>query len=300
VPFSGSFIQRPLSPDGSTDEPVTVPYSVVAPGYFRTLGLPLKGRDFTRADDERAPNVAVVNETLAKRLWPGRSAIGERLRLPLREPGPLYEVVGVVSDGKYVSLTEAQHPFIYLPLAQMFRPRLTLHVRTTAAPAAFAAQVRDAVREVSPGLPTYNPATLADYMARSLARERTTARLLAAFSGLALAIAAVGIYGMLAYAVARRTRELGVRMALGARPADLVWMVARQGAVLIGTGVLCGVVAALVLTRLVKAYLFGVTPTDPLAFAAAVALLAVVALVATVIPARRATRIDPLLALRSE
>ena len=301
VPFSGSFIQRPAVREGLTEgDDDAVPYNVVGADYFRTLGMPLRGRDFNAADDERAPRVVVINETLARRLWPGEEAIGKRLQLPLRNPGPPYDVIGVVSDGKYVSLTETQHPFLYLPLAQNFRPRLTLHVRTTGAPAAFSAQVRDAVRGVSPDLPTYNPTTLETHRERSLARERLIAWLLTAFSGIALAIAAVGIYGMLAYAVARRTRELGVRLALGARPSDLVWMVVRQSAALIAMGLAAGVGGALALTRLVATFLYGVTPTDLPAFASAVLILSAVALVATSVPARRATRVDPLTALRSE
>ena len=144
VPFSGSFIQRPAVREGLTaGDDDAVPYNVVGTGYFRTLGMPLRGRDFRAGDDERAPRVVVVNETLARRLWPGEEAIGKRLQLPLRIPVRRTSVIGVVSDGKYVSLTEAQHPFLYVPLGQNFRPRLTLHVRTTGAPAAFTARMAD-------------------------------------------------------------------------------------------------------------------------------------------------------------
>ncbi len=301
APFSGSLIQRPAVPEGkpSTDDDL-VPYTVVGAGYFRTLGLRLRGRDFQPSDTQAASKVVVINETLARRLWPGEEAIGRRLQLPLRTPGPPHEVIGVVSDGRYVSLTEAQRPFLYLPLAQNFRPRLTLHVRTTGSPAAFLTPVRSAVRSVSADLPVYNPITLDESLARSLARERLIARLLTAFGGMALLTAAVGIYGILAFAVARRTREMGVRMALGARSSDLVRLIVRQSAGLVAGGLCAGVAGALLATRLVKAFLFGVPPTDPAAFAGAVILLCAVALVATSVPARRAARIDPLAALRSE
>ena len=301
VPFSGSLIQRPAVPEGvpSTDEDM-VPYNVVGEGYFGTLGMTLRGRDFRVTDDEAAPRVVVINEALARRMWPGENAIGRRLQLPLRNPGPPYDVIGVVSDARYVSPTEVQRPFLYLPVAQNFRPRLTLHVRTTGLPAAFVGSVRSAIRSVSADLPAYNPSTLDDYLSQSLARERLIAHLLTAFGGMALLIAAVGIYGILAFGVARRSREMGVRMALGAQPSDLVRMVVRQSAALIAAGLSVGVVCALLLTRLVKAFLFGVTPGDPPAFAAAVIILCAVALVATWVPARRATRIDPLTALRSE
>ena len=301
VPFSGSFIQRPATREGvPAKDGDVVPYSIVSEDYFRTLGMRLRGRDFRATDDESAAKVVIVNESLARGLWPGEDALGKRLQLPLRDPGPAYEVIGVVSDGKYVSLTESQHPFVYLPLAQNFRPRLTLHVRTAGTPSAFTAQVRAALREVTPDLPAYNPTSLDEHVARSLGRERLIARLLTLFSAMALVIAAVGLYGMLAYAVARRTRELGVRMALGARPADLVWMVVHQSAALVCVGLLGGIVAAVLLARLVTAFLFGVTPTDPVAFATAIVSLSAIAGLATYVPARRVTRIDPLTALRSE
>lgn len=301
VPFSGSMIQRPAVREGlpARDEDL-VPYSVVGEGYFVTLGMTLRGRDFRASDNQAAPRVIVINETLARSLFPGENALGKRMQLPLKEPGPPFEVVGVVSDAKYVSPMERQAPFMYLPLAQTFRPRLTLHVRTSGSPAAFTAAVRSAVHDVSPDLPAFSPSTLDERLARSLARERLVARLLSVFSVVALVIAAVGIYGMVAYAVARRTREMGVRLALGAAPAALARLVVRQTATLLLIGVAVGIAAALVLTRFIASFLFGVTPTDPVAFAAAVAVLVTVAFVAACIPARRAARVDPLVALRSE
>jgi predicted permease len=305
VPFSGAFIGRTAVPEGQPATPpfpasTDAPYTVISPGYFRTLGLPLRGRDFARTDDDTAPRVVVINETMARRFWPNEEAVGKRLRLPLREPGPLYDVIGVVQDGKYRSLTEAQYPYLYLPLKQSFRARVTLHVRTSGAPAGYAAQVRAVLRTVAPDLPAYNVVTLEERVTRSLARERLIARLLTVFGIIALAIAAVGIYGVLAYSVARRTRELGVRMALGARSIDIIRIVVVHSLALVGAGLVTGVVAALLLTRLIATLLFGVTPTDPIAFAGAITVLALVALAATYLPARRATRVDPLTALRAE
>ncbi len=305
VPFSGGFISRPALPEdqpasSGEDQKFLAPYNVVTPGYFSTLAMPLRGRDFASADNADTPRVVIVNETMARQWWPGDQAIGKRLRLPLRDPGPLYEVVGVVQDGKYVALTETQHPFMYLPVAQQPRMRGTLHVRTASDPGALAAQVRAALREVAPDVPAWNVRTLDELMQRSLSQERLMARLLTVFGLLALAIAAVGIYGVLAYSVARRTKELGVRMALGAGQADIVRLVLAQTGTLIGTGLMVGLAASVALTRLATAFLFGVTPTDPVAFGGALLALTTVALVATSVPAVRATRVDPLAALRTD
>jgi predicted permease len=305
VPFSGAFVMRPVLPAGTIVDQAeadnfNTPYGVVSDGYFRALGMPLRGRDFAATDTEDAPRVAIVNETLARRLWPGQDAIGKRVTMPLRQPGPGIEVIGVVPDGKYVELTEAQHPFIYMPLKQMHRPRVTLHVRTTGAPAASVAPVRAAIREVSPDIPAFNATTLATYLDRSTAQPRVLARLLVIFGAIALTVAAVGVYGLTAYTVARRTKELGVRTALGARPSDLVRMLVSQSAVLVCAGLAAGLLSAILLSRFIRTFLFGIAPSDPIAFAAGSAVLAVTMVVATILPARRATRVDPLAALRAD
>jgi predicted permease len=305
VPFSGAFVSRPVVPDGQSITPATedqylVPYAVVSEGYFRTLGMKLTGRDFAASDNEAAQKVIIVNETLAQKYWPGRSAIGQRLTLPLKDPGPSYEVVGVVADGKYVSLTEQQHPYVYVPWRQMHRPRMTLHVRTAGDPMSLASEVRSQVGSVNREVPAYNPVSLATYVDRSIAQQRMVARLLVLFGAIALAVAAVGVYGLTAFSVARRAKELGVRVALGAQPRDLVRMLVAQSAVLIVAGLILGSAAAFFLTRLVETLLFGVTATDPVSFAGGAALLAVTTIAATVIPARRATRVDPLAVLRTE
>jgi predicted permease len=274
---------------------------VVSDDYFRTLGVSLRGREFGRNDTQASPKVAIVNETLARKYWPGENAIGKRMILPLPNgTGPAIEVIGVVADGRYVSLTEAQHPYIYLPLSQTPRPRVTLHVRAAGNPLTLAPAVRNAIRSVNGDVPADRPMLLRALVDRSVAGQRAAARLLTIFGVIALAVAAVGVYGLTAYTVMRRSKELGVRVALGARPADLLWMLVSQSAWPVGVGLAIGTVGALALTGLVRSLLFGVTASDPLSFVAGGGLLVVAMLVATLIPARRAMRASPLAALRMD
>ena len=306
VPFSGAFVARPAAPEGhqvseANEDQYLVPYSVVSDGYFGALGMPLRGREFRAADTRTAPRVVIINETLARLHWPGQDALGKRLTLPLPSgAGPAYEVVGVVADGRYVSLTESQHPYFYLPWSQTPRPRLTLHVRGSGDPLPLAPAVRDVIRAASGELPADRPVTLRTLADRSVAGQRVAARLLSIFGAIALAVAAVGVYGLTAYNVMRRSKELGVRVALGARPADLLWMLLSQSAWLVAAGLAIGTAAAVALTRLVQSLLFGVTASDPVSFGGGAALLAVTMLAATLVPARRATRVSPLAALRVE
>jgi predicted permease len=305
VPFSGAFVARPAAPEGqvitdANESSYLVPYSVVSEGYFGALGLSLRGRAFTPTDGADAPKVVIINDTLARQHWPGQDALGKRLTLPLSTQGPSYEVVGIVADGKYVSLTESQHPYMYLPWSQTPRPRMTLHVRTSGDPLRFAPAIRDVVRAASGDLPADRMVTLRSLVDRSVAGQRVVARLLTIFSLIALAIAAVGVYGLTAFTVMRRRQELGVRVALGARPADLLWMLVSQSAWLVGAGLVIGGAGALGLSRLVRSLLFGVTPSDPMSFVAGGSLLVVVTLVATLIPARRATSLSPLAVLRAD
>ena len=305
VPFSGAFVMRPVVPAGTplggpgAEDRFLTPYAVVSEGYFETLGMPLRGRDFTAADTEQAPPVAVVNETFARRHWPNEDPLGKRVMLPLKGKGPELQVIGIVRDSKYVELTEAQHPFVYFPLKQMHRPRVTLHVRA-AAPGGLIQPVREAIRGVSSDLPALNPITLSEYLARSTAQPRVVSRLLVIFASVALIVAAVGIYGVTAYTVARRSKELGIRVALGARPADVLRMLLLQNAGLVMAGVGIGLGAAILLARVVRSLLYGVSPHDPLVFTATPIALTVTLLVATLAAARRATHVDPLLALRND
>jgi predicted permease len=306
VPFSGAFVMRPAAPEGidvssTNEDQFLVPYTVVSDDYFRTLGVPLRGREFGRSDTETSPKVAIVNETLARKYWPGENAIGKRMMLPLPTgTGPAIEVIGVVADGRYVSLTEAQHPYMYLPLSQTPRPRVTLHVRAAGNPLTLAPAVRNAIRSVNSDVPADRPMLLRALVDRSVAGQRAAARLLTIFGVIALAVAAIGVYGLTAYTVMRRSKELGVRVALGARPADLLWMLVSQSAWPVGVGLAIGTMGAFALTGLVRSLLFGVTASDPLSFLAGGGLLVVAMLVATLIPARRAMRASPLAALRMD
>jgi predicted permease len=306
VPFSGAFVQRPAIPEGqaydvSRENEFLIPYGVVSDGYFRTLGMPLRGRDFSPADGASSPPVVIVNETLARQYWPGQDPIGKRLLLPAAgSEVRAHEVVGVVPDGKYVSLTEEQHPYMYLPLGQNHRARVALHVRTAGEGASLFGPIRNIVRSVNQDVAAYNPILLRDYVDRSIAQPRVVARLLALFGGIALLVAAVGVYGLTAYTVVRRTKELGVRIALGAGPRELVRMLVRQAAVLVACGLAIGIGGALLLARTVESLLYGVDPADPLTFAATGLLLGSTMMLATIVPAIRAARLDPVAALRMD
>jgi predicted permease len=273
--------------------------NVVSAGYFESLGIRrIRGRGFSTADTPDSPRVVIVTRALADRLWPGSDPIGRPL---LTGGGPL-EVVGVVADNVYVSVMElAPPPSFYMPLSQNYEALFTLHARTAAGDAMAAlAGIRAAVREIDPRIVVTRPRTLEDEFRRSIDSQRLVAAMIGLFGGLALLLTAMGLYGLMAFAVGQRTREIGVRMAFGANSASVVAMIARQGMRLVVVGASIGVLLALGLSRLIRAQLFGVAPTDPLAFAAAIAVLLLVAAAGCVIPARRAARVDPLVALRAE
>jgi putative ABC transport system permease protein len=274
-------------------------FNCISPNYFQTLGARLvSGREFTALDTADAPRVAIVNEATARRYWPGQEAVGKRL---IRGRGTQFiEVIGVVRNGKEKGLTAEPRPAIYLPLLQNYMPDLTLHVRTATDAQAMLAALRREVQALDSTLPVYNLGTLAQQRDGSLYIERLAAALLTLFGFLASLLAAVGIYGVLSYAVIERTREMGIRLALGARPRDLLRLVVGQGMILTLIGLVIGVGAAFALTRLIEKLLFGVSATDPLTFIVIPLLLAGVALFACWMPARRATRVDPLAALRYE
>jgi len=273
----------------------------VGPGHFRTLRIPLlAGRDFTEADDDTAPRVAIVNETLAQRFWPGQNAIGQRLRSAGGASNARHiEVVGVVRNSKYVTIGEDARPFLYRPLAQDYTPRLNLLVKAQGPAAGAMATIRREVRALDPGLAVFNAATLVEATSISLLPARVAGGLLAALGMLALALAALGIYAVLSYLVQSRTREIGVRVAIGASPGRVIAMVVRQAAAWTVIGAAIGIVLALLVTRFLTAFLYGISPTDPLTFIGVTAVLALIACVAALVPAVRASRLDPLSALRS-
>jgi predicted permease len=269
----------------------------VSPDYIRAMGIPLlRGDPLPDQLTGGAPVPMLISETAARRSWPGEDPIGQVL-----DAGWTSVVVtGVVGDVRQLGLAEEARPAVYLP--QLVAPRLlaTLAVRTAGDPAALAAPIRQAIHELDPNQPLRSVATLSGVLSESIARDRFFTLLFGIFGGLALVLAAVGIYGVLAYSVGQRTREIGVRMALGARSADVLRMVVGGGMLLVGVGVVLGTIAALLLTRVLQSELYGISATDPLTFAAALGFLGAVALLASYVPARRATRVDPTVALRAE
>ena len=275
--------------------------NAVSPGYFETLGIRIqKGRGFTDADRADGPPVAIINDAIAEKLWPGQDPIGKSFRNG-RTGTPLVEVVGVVRTARYRSIVESPRPFYYRPMAQAFRPSMTLHVRTASGdPLAVLPQVRRALDELDRDLPLSRVATLAMRLESSVGPQRTAAALVGAYGVLALGLAVVGLYGSMAYSVSRRTREMGLRMALGARASEIRRHVLGQALriALVGTGI--GLVAAVPATRLVRSQLYGVQPMDPVTLGGVIVILGAAALVAAYAPARRATRVDPVVALRSE
>ncbi len=286
--------------DGYTPAPneeMTVYYNRVGSDYLGTLGIALSGgRDFSDRDTPEAPKVAIVNETMARRYWKDRSPIGGRVRV-----GPeSLEVVGVARDGKYGTMTEAPRAYMYLPVQQWYRPDTVLILKTAGDPAAVAGAVQHTVRQLDPNLPVFEIRTIAEHLDFALFIQRMAASLLGVFGVLALFLATIGLYGVVAGTVAQRAPEIGMRMALGASRSDILSLVLKQGLRVTAIGAALGLVGAAGVTQLFKSQLVGVSATDTLSFAGMTALLVAVALAATYLPARRAAGIDPLEALRNE
>lgn len=276
-------------------EELTTFYASIGPGYFGTIGLPLvEGRDVTDRDDASAPPVVIINETMARRYWSGRPALGGRVRIGERWA----EVIGIAHDAKYTSLSEPDRAFMYLPVGQAYRTEMRVIARTSGDPDALVPAVRQALARVAPGVPLFDVQTLAQHIAFSFFLIEMAATLLAVFGGTAALLAALGLYGVIAQGVAARTREIGVRMSLGASAADVGRLIVGQGLGLAGLGIALGLVGAAAVTRLFESQLLGVNPLDPAAFAATTTLLAATALVACALPAWRAARLDPVRALR--
>ncbi|HEU0178019.1 MAG TPA: ABC transporter permease [Blastocatellia bacterium] len=272
----------------------------VGPKFFETMGIPLlKGRDFNVHDEAGAPKVAVINETLARDFFGNDNPLGRRIGVGEK---PEREIIGVIKDTKYRDLKKQAPRTVYVPLAQptATSAELTLHVRTVGEPTNLVDAIRREVESLDKNLPVYNVRTFTDLVAQSIYQERLIATLSSFFGLLALLLASLGLYGVMAYSVARRTREIGIRLALGAQTSDVLKLVLRQGMGLALVGIGLGVVAALALTRVLGNLLYGVSPTDLLTFVSIPLTLTGVALLACYIPARRATKVDPLTALRHE
>jgi len=272
--------------------------NLVGPDYFSTLGVPVVRGRALDAGDRGEPLVAVVNETMARRYWPGGDAVGQKI---YRDSTHAIEIVGIAADGKYRELREAPQATVFLPFLASTRPAATLLVRTAGGdPLALAPALRAAVAELDAGVPVFDVRSLETHVAFARARERLAARVVGLFGAVALSLAALGLYGLLSAAVRQRTREIGVRVALGAQPGAVTGLFLRRAAVLVGLGGLAGILVAAGVTRLIRDLLYGVAPTDPGSFVAAVTALGVAGLLAAFLPARRAARLDPVEALRHE
>ncbi len=303
VPIGFGGISRTVFPEGhepsagSTGTFVAV--NSIVPGYFRTEGVALlDGRDLEESDRDGAPLVAVINRTMAQKFWPGEAAVGKRFKFFGDEA--FRQVVGVAEDTKIFTLGEEPVPIAYAPLQQQFETAMVLHVRTTGDPAPLLGTLRREVQALDASLPLTNVFTVEELLGQSLWAPRMAAGLLTIFGLLALLLAAIGIYGVMSYAVGQRTQEFGIRMALGARALDVVMLVMRHGLTLVLAGLALGLLAAAGLTQFVGSLLVGVGPSDPLTFAAIAVILLAVAAIAGYLPARRATRVDPMTALRCE
>jgi predicted permease len=273
----------------------------VGPDYFRALQIPLlKGRYFTDHDKPDSTPVAIVSEGFARRFLPNQDPLGKRIMQSGPGLGPWLQIVGVVGNVKYLGLTVDTDPAYYLPMAQTYGPRMFLVVRSSGDAGRLADALRREIQAIDPGVTLAQAATMEEMLQLSISQPRFDTMLLALFAGVALLLASVGIYGLIAYSVAQRTHEIGVRIALGAGRADVVRMVVREGATLASFGIACGLGGALALTHLLKTMLFGIDATDTLTFLAAPAGLMLVVLLATFVPAVRATRISPVVALRCE
>jgi predicted permease len=305
LPLIRAGSMQPIAVEGAPPVPMAdqpeVAVRVITPGYLRSLRIPLKkGRDFDDDDIVGRMSVVLVSESMARQFWPGEDPIGRRLTLTFA-PGAVREVVGVVGDVKIrgVDVLESVST-LYWPEAQAGNLGMSLVVRSASRTADLVPAVTGVIRGIDPELPVLDVRTMDDVLGGTLAQQRVTMLLLAAFAGLALFLAALGIYGVLSYAVRRRRQEIGIRMALGARRSDVLRLVMAEGLRLTFIGLAVGVAAALPLTGLLRDLLFGVTPTDPATFVAVAALLGLVALAACYLPARRAMRVDPMVAIRAE
>ena len=306
LPLSGSLWGRSLTVEGrpvlSVGEAPMINHVVVTPGYFRSMGIPLlTGRDIEETDSKDAPKVTVIDERLAREYWPNESPIGKRIRFgPPESNEPWHTIVGVVGEVKHQRLDRSTRKSVYVPFEQIPVRWMTITARTTGDPLSLAGALRSQVRELDRDQPIADIRPMTEVIKRSVWQPRLYAILFAVFAVVALVLSSVGIYGVMSYAVSQRTHEIGIRMALGASTRDVLKMIVGQGMILTILGITLGLLGAFGVTRVMASLLFGVTATDPVTFVSVALLLGCVALLASYIPARRATRVDPMVALRYE
>jgi predicted permease len=293
-----TFLDRPPVPEGQ--EP-SVGVHFISPGYLQTLRVPLlRGRDFAPADRMGGQKVVLVNETAARRFWPGEDPIGKRVGVYQGGFDVGAEVVGIVGDMRFTTAEEPPQPDVFISYGQARRRSALIYLRTDGKPESLVGEVRRAVAALDRSLPIYDVKTMSERTAAATARTRYSAILLAAFAAIALILAAVGVYGVTSYDVTQRTREIGIRMALGAEKHAVLAMILRQGLAMTLAGTALGLAGAYAATRGLRALLYGVAPTDPATFIAVTAILTVVATAACMVPAGRAMRINPLVAIRRQ
>ena len=290
-------------PDPPPGQQPDVIYRAIGPGYFATMGIPvIRGRDFTDRDNGDSKDVVIISEKTAQQFWPGQDPIGKRLKPGFStSSSPWREVIGIVKDVRqndFVASPKRQMYFTYRQLKNISANALV--VRTNIEPTSLAAPVRNAVWSVDKDQTVADIDTMDHIVAKAVARQRFSMLLLGLFAALALLLASIGIYGVMSYSVAQRTREIGIRIALGARRADVLQMTVKQALKLVGVGMITGLIAAFLLTRVLASLLFGISATDPITFIGISVVLLVVAVLASYIPALRATKVDPITALRAQ
>ncbi|HEX8186333.1 MAG TPA: ABC transporter permease, partial [Blastocatellia bacterium] len=304
LPFDGSRNSNSFIIEGQSLESTDfnlAQTAVASTGYFDAIGIPLvKGRLFTEQEDENAPGVIVVNQLFAQKYFPDEEPLGKRIRFGRQPQSPWFTIVGVVRDVKNEGLDVETRPQIYRSILQASNLSLTLVIRTAANPSSLAEAVRNEVRSVDPDMPVFGIRTMQEVMASAVVQRRFAMVLLGMFAFIALVLSSVGIYGVIAYSVGQRTHEIGVRMALGASSRDVLQLIMMQGLKLTLLGVAVGLAGAVAVTRFLAFLLFGISATDPATFAGITLLLSAVALAACYVPARRAMKVDPVVALRSE
>ncbi len=304
-PFGGNVFTRNVSVDGyrprAGEENPYAFANIVDDHYFAATGMTLlRGRFFDARDTATSPRVVVLNEVAAKKFFPDRDALGAQFRLD-NAGGPLVQVVGIAKTGTYIYWSEPPTSFLWMPFTQDYGNRVTLQVHTRGDPASLSPAIRDAVRAIDPDMPVFSVRSMdAFYDARAMLGPRLTMQVVTAAGSIGLLLAIIGLYGVVAYAVGRRTREIGIRMAIGAKPGDVLRMVLTQGLAFTAVGVGIGLGGAFFASRALAGFVVGVSPHDPAIFAGVAVILAAVMLAASWLPARRAARIDPLLALRQD